>query len=68
MTIEEQLNLEADQARRKALEALARYKFCMFGYWAGLWVHLNRIGSRRRNPFRFLVEAARAEIHQHKVP
>ena len=35
----------------------------MFGYWAAIWVHLNRIGGfNRHNPFRFAVEGARAYL------
>ena len=56
MTIE----TEMDEAARKALESLSRYKFAMFGYWAGIWVHLNRISGRRQpSPFAALVRAAR---------
>lgn len=51
---------ELDVAERKAWEALARYKFQMFGYWAAIWVHLNRIGGfRRSNPWSGLVQGAR---------
>ena len=51
---------ELDEAERKAIEALAGYKFIMFGYWASIWVHLNRIsGAKRPNPFRRLVKEAR---------
>ena len=47
-------------AEAKAIDALGRYKFQMFGYWAGIWVHLNRIdGGKRANPFLPLVHAAR---------
>ena len=43
---------ELDEAERKAIQALGRYKFQMFGYWAAIWVHLNRIaGGKRPNPF-----------------
>jgi hypothetical protein len=32
----------------------------MFGYWAGIWVHLNQIiGDNRPSPFKHLVEAAK---------
>jgi hypothetical protein len=56
----ERLVRELDSAERKAFDALARYKFTMFGYWSGVWVHLNRIsGNRRPNPFRDLVKVAR---------
>lgn len=52
---------ERDEAEVNALAALGRYKFVMFGYWAGIWVHLNRlIGDGRANPFRELVVKARA--------
>jgi hypothetical protein len=51
---------DRDEARRKALQSLAKYKFAMFGYWAGIWVHLNRIiGDRQPNPFTDLVNLAR---------
>lgn len=51
---------EIDEAERKAIDALARYKFAMFGYWAGIWVHLNKIeGKKRPNPFKHIVLAAR---------
>jgi hypothetical protein len=46
-------------AEKKAIDALSRYKFMMFGYWAGVWVHLNRISeSRRKNPFLKFVKLA----------
>lgn len=48
------------EAEAKAWESLARYKFQMFGYWAAIWVHLNRIsGQQRPNPWSGLVVAAR---------
>ena len=54
------LALEIHEAEVKAIKALAGYKFSMFGYWAGIWVHLNRIeGKKRPSPFKFLVQAAR---------
>lgn len=62
---------ELDEAERKAWDSLGRYKFWMFGYWAAIWVHLNRIGHfKRSNPWKVLVLAARA--HQplvvHPIP
>lgn len=51
---------ELEEAERKAWDSLARYKFLMFGYWAAIWVHLNRAGSfGRPNPWRNLVMEAR---------
>lgn len=62
----DKLRLEIDEAERKAIDSLARYKFAMFGYWAGIWVHLNRIsGENRPNPFRsFVLEARRISNEQ----
>lgn len=54
------LEHELDVAERKAWDALSRYKFQMFGYWAAIWVHLNRIGNfGRSNPFKELVVRAK---------
>jgi len=51
---------ELDIAERKAWDSLSRYKFVMFGYWAGVWVHLNRISNlHRSNPWKELVKQAR---------
>lgn len=58
---EKGLAKEIDEAERKALDSLARYKFQMFGYWAAIWVHLNRLeGKGRKSPFAQLVKTARA--------
>jgi DNA-directed RNA polymerase specialized sigma24 family protein len=48
-----------DEAFSKALNSLARYKFYMFGYWASVWVQMNRLSRiRRANPFNPFVELA----------
>lgn len=48
------------EAEAKAWDSLARYKFVMFGYWAGVWVHLNQMQDKPSpNPFRALVGHAR---------
>jgi len=58
--MKEELLKELDEAERKAWDSLARYKFAMFGYWAGIWVHLNRISrAQRSNPWKQLVRVAR---------
>lgn len=55
------LEIELDESEKKAIDALSRYKFQMFGYWAAIWVHLNRIGNfKRPNPFKDLVTTAKA--------
>lgn len=54
------LEAELEEAEHKAWDSLARYKFQMFGYWAAIWVHLNRVGGfKRPNPFAQLVRDAR---------
>ena len=59
---------ELDEAERKAWDSLSRYKFAMFGYWAGIWVHLNRIaGLKRPNPWNGLVKHARIVARAQKV-
>lgn len=56
----EQIDKDRDEAERKAWECLARYKFVMFGYWCGVWVHMNRLAKTTKpNPWRDLVETAR---------
>ncbi len=48
-------------AERKAWDALAICKFQMFGYWASIWVHMNRLGGYGRpNPWVEVVGQARA--------
>jgi hypothetical protein len=54
---------EIDEAEKKAWDALSRYKFQMFGYWAAIWVHLNRIsGENRPNPWKKIVVIAREDM------
>lgn len=51
---------ERRQAEAKAWDALSRYKFQMFGYWAAIWVHLNRLAVEQQpNPWKELVDLAR---------
>ena len=47
---------ERAEAERMAWTALGRYKFVLFGYWCGIWVHLNRIADTQLpNPWTGLV-------------
>jgi len=56
----QKLKDEIQEAADKAIDSLARYKFMQFGYWAAIWVHMNRLeGKRRPSPFKALVHAAR---------
>lgn len=60
--ISDEFTIEAKmaEAERKAWDALARYKFWMFGYWAAIWVHLNHLRRpMEQNPFRAVVVEAR---------
>lgn len=60
--IEANLLADLEDAEKQAINALARYKFQMFGYWAAIWVHLNRIGNfKRPSPFREFVVVARSK-------
>lgn len=48
------------EAKRKAIDSLARYKFVMFGYYTAIWVYLNRLDPKPEpNPFIALVKEAR---------
>jgi hypothetical protein len=59
------LTQELIEAKVKAIDSLARYKFAMFGSWAGIWVHLNRIsGANLPNPFKELVNLAK-QLREH---
>lgn len=61
--IQTALEHELQEAERKAWDTLSRYKFVMFGYWCGVWVHLNRLAPvSKPNPWRGLVAAARGEM------
>lgn len=60
----EMLVLEWEDATRRAFDALARYKFWMFGYHAGRVVYLATLvsragGPKMQNPFTALVHHAR---------
>lgn len=57
----DKLLAEMAEAEKKAIDAMARYKFWTFAYNAAWWVKLNRLaGAKKPNPFLFLVKAARA--------
>jgi hypothetical protein len=59
--LEQRLVAKLDHAEKEAWNALARYKFFMFGYWAAVWVGLRAIhGASRANPWRDLVMIARS--------
>jgi hypothetical protein len=64
MTTDDRLLAELGEAQAKAWDALSRYKFWMFGYWAAIWVHLNRVGHfRQPNPWKVLVQMAKEHIN-----
>lgn len=48
------------EAFKKAIDSLSRYKFMQFGYWAAIWVHLNKIDDKREgDPFLTFVQLAK---------
>ena len=58
--LSEKIFNERKEAEAKAIDSLARYKFQMFGYWAAIWVHLNKVSDDPQpNPFGRLVKAAK---------
>lgn len=65
MIPEAQILGEMERARRRALDALARYKFWMFGYHAAAWIKYNHLlpaAQRQPNPFAGLVKVARGMV------
>lgn len=68
MTLETKLRAELDEAEAKAWDSLGRYKFQMFGYWAAIWVHLNRLGGfKRPNPWKEIVKTAQGRSITAKI-
>ena len=68
--LEVNLRNDLQEAEYKAWNALAGYKFQMFGYWAAIWVHLNKIGGfKQPNPWGQLTKQAapKARVAQHKI-
>lgn len=56
------------EAEVKAWDALSRYKFNMFGYWAAIWVHLNHLsGLKLPNPWKKIVGVAKKEVGSEKA-
>lgn len=55
---------DRDQAIIKAIDSLARYKGAMFGYWFGIYVHLNELlrgtdHHKTESPFKPFITLAR---------
>ena len=60
MGLADDLATDIEESAYRAIDALSRYKFMLFGYWAAIWVHLNRIeGGKRPSPFTDFVRLAR---------
>lgn len=65
--MEVRIRKDMAEAEAKAWEALSGYKFWMFGYHAARWVIYRRLlGSDEPNPFRELVDLARAKLGKPK--
>ncbi len=57
---EERIRPAMAEQEEKAWDALARYKFMLFGYHAAMWVNLNKLlDTPEPNPFKDVVMAAR---------
>jgi hypothetical protein len=68
LQLRDDLLRELDLAEQQAWNALSRYKFQMFGYWAAIWVHLNRIsGAKHPNPWSQLVKLAMTAREQEVI-
>ena len=66
MTKKEVILTALDDAERRAIDNLARYKFSNFGYWAAAWVKYNQLAkdmgiikTKRPSPFTAFVNLAR---------
>ncbi len=65
--IQEKLREEMEQARQKAIHAIASYNFLVFGYWADHWANLHKAsGFNQPNPFREIVDDIRRMRDQEK--
>lgn len=64
MNYDERIKAAMAEAELKAWEALAGYKFIMFGYHASRWVNYkNLLGEHTANPFFLLVDQAQKQIN-----
>jgi len=65
MFLHDELLRDLEASERKAWEALAKYKFWMFGYWAADVVRINRrLRLKQPNPFSALVATARSVLRE----
>ena len=56
----QRLSADKKVAYKKAIDSLSKYNVVMFGYWAGVWAHLNKIDQTNEpNPFKDFVKLAR---------
>ena len=61
--IAKDLDRKIMEAEYKAWQSLSGYKFIMFGYWAAIWVHLNKMKAKPLdNPFRDLIQIAKRKL------
>jgi hypothetical protein len=63
------IKAEREISKNKALDALSRYKFWMFGYHAAAWVKYNQLlpmAHQEESPFSPLVKSARDIINEPK--
>lgn len=69
-TLASSLENAMNRALEKAFHALARGRWQMFGYWAGLWTQLNSLNKRESSPFQALMDYAQArkEVNSGEEP
>ena len=61
--VEVDLESKLNEAEVRAWQSLAQYKFIMFGYWAAIHSHFNKLGGMSRpNPFAQLVAIAKERV------
>ena len=49
-----------DEAKKKAYDFLSGGRFYMFGYWASVWMQMNKLSRIRKvNPFLGLIDLAK---------
>ena len=64
------LQEKINEAKHKAINNLARYKFMNFGYWCAIFIYLNKLQDKPTpNPFTAFVKLARRMlINTHPDP
>jgi hypothetical protein len=62
--LNETIRADRSDFEQRAWEALSRYKFWMFGYWAACWVHANRYLGGGPCAFKEIVDIAKSRVEK----